>query len=88
MPRTATSSEYTYIDCPACRQGISVPLAVGAGPYFLAHDHGRTRCRIMVWVEATVDRSYRLPSSISAEEATTQARQAWKRGGWRTAGAA
>lgn len=75
MPRTATATAYTYIDCPTCGQGIAEPFWLGTGPTPFVHGHGNNQCRI--WVYPEKQYAARIPDDTSMEKAGSVLRKRW-----------
>lgn len=69
MPRTATATAYTYVDCPACGQGITEPFRVTRTKATYVHRHSRTTCRIVVKPMPHRSRTWEVPHLMSLEEA-------------------
>ena len=84
MPRTATATEYVYLDCAECGQGIAEPFGRYTGPRAFVHGHSGRRCRLMVWPDPHGEdhKMWRIPHHVSIEGAERSAIRFAHRHGW------
>ena len=83
----ATSTAYVYLDCPSCGDGIQTPFMRTGAPHIMSHQHGRTRCRIVVWPGCGGQRDYafEVPNNMSYETACEIYQSKLDAGGWMVA---